>query len=203
MDFALYLAFLSTTLLFVAVPGPSAAFAAAQALRHGSRGALVTIAGDGLGTVIHILIAASSISVLVSLADFILPPLQIIGGLFVVYMGWRSLTAPRRPAQASDTATFWAGFFTCVSNPKAIVFFVALFPAFIAPEGSILLQSLILGLTFLVLDALSLTAFALLSLCTVRQARTRWLDPHKIAALGLFGVGAAMVAKGVRALPQD
>jgi len=66
-------------------------------------------------------------------------------------MAYQSFAAAKNGschANASDKASFWAGFFACVSNPKAIVFFVALFPAFISPEHSILLQSVVcLGLS--------------------------------------------------------
>ena len=68
VDITLLIAFITTTLLFVAAPGPSVAFATAQALRHGTRGACVTVAGDALGTVVHITIAASSLTALIGVA---------------------------------------------------------------------------------------------------------------------------------------
>lgn len=57
MDCLLFLAFLTTTLLFVAIPGPSVAFASAQAVKHGTRAAIITVAGDALGTVVHVVVA--------------------------------------------------------------------------------------------------------------------------------------------------
>ena len=207
MDPALLIAFVSTTLLFVLVPGPSVAFATAQALRHGTRGACVTVAGDALGMVVHITIAASSLTALIALSDVILPPLQIAGGLFIIYLAIQSFRSARSGSEhrvkASDTATFWAGFFACVSNPKAIVFFVALFPAFIAPEKSILLQSVVYGAIFLVLDAVSILAYALFTMHTVRRTTARWLRAEVLSGFGVGGVGLAMVIKGYRALPQS
>ncbi|MDX8347936.1 LysE family translocator [Cognatiyoonia sp. IB215446] len=205
MDITLLIAFITTTLFFVATPGPSVAFATAQALRHGTRGACVTVAGDALGTIVHITIAASSLTVLIALSDLILPPLQIMGGIFILYMAYQSFKAAGQGASvaASDKATFWAGFFACVSNPKAIVFFVALFPAFISTDHSILLQSIIYGAIFLVLDAVSILAYALVTMHTVRRTSSRWLRPEMLSGLGLSGVGMAMIVKGYRALPQN
>lgn len=207
MDIALLIAFVTTTLLFVVVPGPSVAFATAQALRHGTRGACITVAGDALGTVVHIAIAASSLAVLIALSDFILPPLQIAGGLFILYMAYRGFRSAGNGtdsgAKASDNATFWAGFFACVSNPKAIVFFVALFPAFISPTHSVLMQSIVYGAIFLVLDAFSILAYALLTMHTVRRSSWRWLNPTALSSFGLSGVGVAMIVKGYRALPYN
>lgn len=206
MDTTLLIAFLTTTLLFVAAPGPSVAFATAQALRHGTRGACVTVAGDALGTVVHIAVAASSLTVLIALSDIILPPLQIAGGLFILYMAYQSFTQARsgndKRARASDKATFWAGFFACVSNPKAIVFFVALFPAFISTEHSILVQSVVYGAIFLTLDAISILAYALFTMHTVKRTTSRWLNADILSGLGLSGVGLAMVIKGYKAIPE-
>ena len=207
MDTTLLIAFITTTLLFVVVPGPSVAFATAQALKHGTRGALVTVAGDALGTVVHISIAASSLTALIALSEFILPPLQIAGGLFILYLAYGSfssaLKAKDAPAVGSDKASFWAGFFACVSNPKAIVFFVALFPAFISPAHSILWQSVVYGAIFLILDAVSILAYALFTMHTVKKASSRWFSADVLSGLGLSGVGIALVVKGYKSIPQN
>jgi len=50
------------------------------------------------------------------------------------------------------TQLYQQGFFTSASNPKAVVFFAALFPQFIAPEYPLAPQLAILTLTYLVLD---------------------------------------------------
>lgn len=168
---------------------------------------MVTVAGDALGTVVHIAIAVSSLTVLMALSAHVLPFLQIAGGVFILYMAYRAFfDAPKNAGDAvkiSGKATFWAGFFACVANPKAIVFFVALFPAFISPEHNILLQSIIYGAVFLILDAASILGYALLTMHTVRRSTSRWLSANILSGLGLFGVGVAMVVKGYRALPQN
>ena len=178
MDPLLFAAFLTTTLVFLAAPGPSVAFATAQALRHGPRAAFVAVAGDALGTVVHITIAAAGLSLLIGLSEIVLPFLQIAGGLFILAMAMQSFRHARHPADAplparTDKATFWAGFFACVTNPKAIVFFVALFPAFISPDHSVALQSIVYGAVFLVLDAISILGYALATTYAVKRTAAR------------------------------
>ncbi|MBM7069389.1 LysE family translocator [Actibacterium sp. 188UL27-1] len=206
MDPVLFLAFLTTTLLFLVVPGPSVAFATAQALKYGTRAALVATAGDALGTVVHIVIAVSSLAALMAMSDMVLPYLQVAGGIFILYMAYQTVFGAEgtvgQPAKASGRATFWAGFFACVANPKAIVFFVALFPAFISPDHNVLLQSVVYGAIFIVLDAVSILGYALLTMHAVRRTTRRWLKPDLLSGMGLFGVGLAMVIKGYRAIPQ-
>ena len=207
MDIFLLIAFVTTTLLFVAVPGPSVAFVSAQAVRYGPKAATVAVAGDALGTVVHITVAAWGLTTLISISETVLPFLQIVGGLFIIYMGIQAFGAARSSgdysAVANHKTSFWAGFFACVTNPKAIVFFVALFPGFVTPEHNILLQSLVYGIIFLVLDALSIFGYALLAMYAAQRVSARWLNAEVFSGLGLLGVGLGMVVKGVREIPSD
>ena len=207
MDAVLFVAFLTTTIVFLAAPGPSVAFATAQALRHGPRAAFVAVAGDALGTVVHITIAAAGLSLLIGLSELVLPFLQIAGGLFILAMAIQSFRHARLPTDdvpaRTDRATFWAGFFACVTNPKAIVFFAALFPAFISPDHGVALQSAVYGAVFLVLDAISILGYALATIYAVRRTAARWLNTDVLSGLGLTGVGIAMIVKGYRAIPSN
>lgn len=207
MDPILFFAFLTTTLVFVAVPGPSVAFATAQALRSGPRAAYIAVAGDALGTLVHVAVAVGGLTVLIALSEQILPILQIAGGCFILFMAWQSfrhISTPNDSAPIrSDASTFWAGFFACVTNPKAIVFFVALFPAFISPHYNVLVQGAVYGAVFITLDAISILAYALLTRAAVKRATSRWLNVDLISGLGLLGVGVAMIIKGWRAIPSQ
>ncbi|MEP5154181.1 LysE family translocator [Planktotalea sp.] len=209
MDYLLFLAFLTTTLFFVITPGPSVAFASAQAIKHGKSALFKTVAGDALGTIVHIIIAVSSFTALMSLSELVLPFLQIFGGVFIVYMAVKSFAEARKPlSDAAQSApagkvSFWAGFFACVTNPKAIVFFVALFPAFISPDHNLALQSLVYGAIFVTLDAAFILIYAFLAMQAVRRTAARWINVDVLSGFGLLGVGAAMILKGYRAIPSN
>jgi threonine/homoserine/homoserine lactone efflux protein len=207
MDYLLFLGFLTTTLLFVAVPGPSVAFASAQAVKYGTRAAVITVAGDALGTVVHIVVAVGSLSALMALSALVLPFLQIIGGIFILVMAFLSFRDAHQTGQATTRmtgkATFWAGFFACATNPKAIVFFVALFPAFISSDHNVVVQSAIYGVVFIVFDAFSIMGYSLLAMHAVNQTASRWLNVDILSGIGLLGVGVALVVKGYRAIPSN
>ena len=204
MNPVLFAAFLTTTLVFVAVPGPSVAFATAQAIRHGPRAAYVAVAGDALGTMVHVTVAVVGLTALVSMSEMVLPFLQVLGGIFVLWMAVSAFKNIGRPAgyasMPSSRATFWAGFFACVTNPKAIVFFVALFPAFMSPDHNVFFQGAVYGIIFIVLDATSILAYALLANAAVKRTTSRWLNPELLSGLGLTGVGFGMVIKGYRSI---
>ncbi len=204
MDPILFLGFLTATLVIVVTPGPSVALASSQAIRFGPRAALITVAGDALGSVVHILIATAGLKILIGASEVILPYLQIAGGLFVLYLAVKSVRATpiADVPQSATRTTFLSGFFACVTNPKAIVFFVALFPGFISAAHSVALQSLIYGAIFVALDAAFILGYALLAAQAFKRAAGGWLTVERLSGFGLMGVGALLIAKGWRALPE-
>lgn len=207
MDPLLFLSFLTATLLIVISPGPSCALASAQAVRHGPRAACLCVAGDALGSVVHIVIAVTSLQLLISLADVILPYLQIAGGAFILYLAAQALRAkpnddsPRRLTRGRSA--FLSGFFACVTNPKAIVFFVALFPGFISSDHAILPQTLIYGAIFITLDAASIIGYAMLARYLVTSTIGPRINIDTLSGLGLLGIGLLLMFKGYKALPAD
>ena len=136
------------------------------------------------------------------MSEVILPYLQIAGGMFILYLAYRSFT-DRNDHSGTNTApnaTFFAGFFACVTNPKAIVFFIALFPSFVSPDHSIVVQSLIYGAIFIALDAASIMGYAMI---TFRKTNRGWFRVETLSGLGLFGVGAILIIKGYKAIPTQ
>lgn len=207
MDPLLFLSFLTATLIIVISPGPSCALASSQAVRHGPRAAVICVAGDALGLAVHIVFAVAGLQVLIGLADVILPYLQIAGGIFILYLAFQSLR-PRRESDGPSRLTpgrsaFLSGFFVCVTNLKAIVFFVALFPGFILIEHAILPQTLIYGAIFITLDALSVLGYALLARYLVNSTTGHRINIDRLSGFGLLGIRILLVFKGWRALPAQ
>jgi threonine/homoserine/homoserine lactone efflux protein len=207
MDPLLFLSFLTATLIIVVSPGPSCALASTQAVRHGKHAALLCVAGDALGSMVHIVIAVASLQVLIGLADVLLPYLQIAGGMFILYLAAGSLLPSTSTAAHGQLtpgrSAFLSGFFACVTNPKAIVFFVALFPGFISAEHAILPQTLVYGAIFITLDALSILGYALLASYLVNSAIGPKINIDRLSGFGLLGIGILLIFKGWKALPAN
>lgn len=207
MDPLLFLSFLTATFIIVASPGPACALAASQAVRHGPRAALLSVAGDALGSVVHIIIAAASLKALISLADVILPYLQIAGGMFILYLAYQALrpssTRHETGPLTLGRSAFLSGFFSCVTNPKAIVFFVALFPGFISTQHAILPQTLIYGAIFIALDAASILGYAMLARYLVNTTLSARVNIETLSGLGLLSIGVLLIFKGWKALPSN
>src|SRR5581483_8711721 len=97
--------------------------------------------------------------------------LKIVGGLYLMYMGFRSIYATRSRGVAiedlgetmaakSGQARFSSAFTVTVTNPKLILFFVAFVPQFISPAGSFVRQSAIYIATFDVMAMINASAYA-------------------------------------------
>jgi len=209
MNTLLFLGFLTATLLIVVTPGPSVALASSQAVRFGPKAAAITVAGDALGSVVHILVAVASLQTLIAMSEIVLPYLQIAGGAFILFLAVQSLRSTKHADEATSAngsvspATFFAGFFACVTNPKAIIFFVALFPGFISTEHNAGLQSLIYGAIFVSLDAVFIFGYSLIAMHAFRRTAARRISIETLSGLGLFGIGVLFIVKGYKALPSN
>lgn len=205
MDPVLFASFILATLVIVATPGPGVALASAQAVKLGKRAAMLTVLGDALGSVVLILIALAGLNVIIGVAEIVLPYLQIAGGLFILYLASQSFFArsdkDNPQALTAGGSAFLSGFFACVTNPKAIVFFMALFPGFISPDLNIAFQSIVYGAIFILLDGAFLIGYAMLALYVVRSRLAPLINIDKVGGLGLFGVGGLLVFKGCKELP--
>lgn len=202
MNLALFWAFLLATLAIVGTPGPSVALASGQALRFGPRAAVMTVLGDALGSAVHIAVVTLGLRLLLPVAGAVLPWLQIGGGGYLVWLGLRAVSAAGDGAPVPNARhAFFSGFVACVTNPKAIVFFFAFFPAFIDPAYSVVVQSLIYGGVFILLDAAFILGYAWAAVTLFRhsfggQARFERLSGAVLIALGLL----LMVKGGAEAL---
>ncbi len=130
------------------------AFVLASALADGRRAGLVAMAGLVVGGVIPVAMSALGIGLLLIAAPRLFNVLLVAGALYIAWIGvalWRSAQvlaeadtgAPSRPFPA----VFGRAVATCLLNPKAYVFMLAVFPQFLRPEyGSVVAQSLVLAL---------------------------------------------------------
>lgn len=133
-----FFAIASAHALAVASPGPDFALVLRQSLAHGRATALATAAGIGSGILVHVTYALLGLGWLVRSHGAILTVVQYAGAAYLVWLGWGALrsrgpaepTAPAAMQPAPEVATRGAwlrGFLTNVLNPKATLFFLALF----------------------------------------------------------------------------
>lgn len=202
MNEVLFLSFLAATFVIMVTPGPSVALVTSQAMRYGAKTAFITLIGDAVGSVVHIVVATVGLKFLISAAGAILPWVQVAGGLYLLYLAYQGFVEAAREGDGSTTTgdsdmiALFSGFIACVSNPKAIIFFLALFPGFIDPKLDVILQSAVYGVTFIILDSLSILIYAALTVYFFKSHLFENLNYHKLGAIGILVVGLLLCLKG-------
>ncbi|QFU16374.1 LysE family translocator [Microvirga thermotolerans] len=143
------------TLLFgiVVIPGMDMLFVLTNALTGGRRAGLAATAGIMVGGAAHTLFGALGVSLIVGLAPRVFTVLLYAGA---AYMAWIGLTLLRSsislgtvdgPGARSHWIAFRQGAVTCLLNPKAYLFVLAVYPQFLLPRyGAIWAQALVMGL---------------------------------------------------------
>ncbi len=163
MSLNTWLLFVVTVFFVSATPGPNMLLAMSHGIRFGVRGALPTMAG--LLSALGLIMAASvaGLGALLAASETVFTLVKYAGALYLVWLGyqaWRAtvgenacpVDAAADPA-SSSAQRFRTGFLVAMSNPKAFVFFAALFPQFIRADIPQLPQWLALAVTFYVIES--------------------------------------------------
>jgi threonine/homoserine/homoserine lactone efflux protein len=140
MNHSLWLYFLLVVAI-VAVPGMDMAYVVSSAWAGGARCAAAAIAGIVAGGIVHVLTATIGITALLASFPHVLRGLALAGAAYMAWIGWRFLRTrptherrePRPPPRSASV--FRYGAVTCLVNPKAYAFMLAVFPSFIHSEG--------------------------------------------------------------------
>ena len=130
------------TLLFgiIVVPGMDMIFVMANALTRGRTAGFAATAGIMAGGLVHSLYGALGVGLLSNFLPILFRPLLIFGAL---YMAWIGITLMRTAIVVDEIGTtdtrsgreaFQRGAITCLTNPKAYLFMLAVYPQFLKPE---------------------------------------------------------------------
>jgi threonine/homoserine/homoserine lactone efflux protein len=128
------------------------AFVLASTLVDGRRSGTAAVAGIVLGGMAHVAMSALGIGLLLQHFPLAFNALLLAGSLYVAWMGWGLLRNTQALSEVQDQpsrplhSTFARATLTCLMNPKAYIFMLAVFPQFIRPQlGGIIAQSIALG----------------------------------------------------------
>lgn len=200
MTFDIWGLYVATVLALMSTPGPSQLLMLSNSGTHGFRRGLATAAGDLSANILQMLAAGLGLAAIIAASGAALTVIKWAGVAYLIWLGLRMIRnarpdtptdfAPRSPV--SLPALWMQGFLTSAANPKAVVFFAALFPQFISAEDPIWLQFIILSTTYLVLDGLFLSAYGVSAswiAARFKGAARLWIERLG----GSFMIGAAVL----------
>lgn len=197
--FALYLLLCGLT---IASPGPGVLLTVNNALLLQWRGALPGILGVVLGILLVAILSSTALGALVSSSPRALQGLQLLGALYLGWLGlsrWRQDSLPGQRTGTTRPAIGVArrlrqGLLVSLTNPKLIIFFLALFPPFIQADRPVLPQLVLLVASFCLLSLLIHCSYAgAAAALSTRLTAGSTLARLNRAAGGLFLLFAALL----------
>ena len=169
MTLEIWTIYLATVLAMMSTPGPSQLLMLSNSATHGFKRSTVTAVGDLTANAFQMLAAGFGLAAVLAASANALFVIKWLGVVYLIWLGarmiWkaRSIKAPLSIDRSKTSLrTLWfQGFITSPSNPKAVVFFAALFPQFISSESAFASQFLVLSVTYIVVDGLFLSAYGI------------------------------------------
>jgi homoserine/homoserine lactone efflux protein len=202
MSFATWITFFVAACIIAVSPGSGAVLSMSHGLSYGVRRASATILGLQTGLLLVFFIAGAGVGSLLLASEVAFNVVKTVGALYLIYLGlsqWRAKVSISEQKQAevevpAAKKRFLTGFLTNATNPKGIIFMVAVLPQFITHEAPLLPQLLILAVTMCCIDLVVMHSYAFLASSMQRFFRDAGAVKKQNRVFGglLMAVGAAL-----------
>jgi threonine/homoserine/homoserine lactone efflux protein len=200
-DASTYAAFAAATIALLLIPGPAIIYILNRSVSDGREVGLAAVAGLEIGDLIQVIAAAAGLSAVVATSATAFNVVKWAGALYLIVTGVRTMMHPPAPIDpdqpgVSMRKAFRQGIIVNALNPKTALFFLSIFPQFIHPErGNAGLQSLALGVVFVVLATIFNGTYALIA-SSLRDLllRGRALDIVRRWVSGGLFIGLGLLA---------
>ncbi len=162
-----YLIFLQIILFLFITPGLPRVVIVSHTLNYGLKRSIWTAVGDITANIIQGILVVFLIGSFLSDNPQILYYLKWAGILYIVYLAYDTYTAKissinsREQSTKSILSFYKDGFMVAGLSPKAIIFFGTIFSSFINFESNVFSQFIILMVTYVVLDFLTLMIYGI------------------------------------------
>lgn len=149
-----FLALATIHFLAVVAPGPDFAVTIRQSVRFGRWVGICTALGIGAGISVHVLYTLLGVGALMHTTPWLLTTAKVIGGAYILYLGIRLLRSkPKSVVEGEKDVdepngeqtlmkAFTTGFLTNATNPKATLFFLAIFTTLVSATTPLQIQAL-------------------------------------------------------------
>jgi homoserine/homoserine lactone efflux protein len=206
MAFSTWITFVIAASIIAVSPGSGAVLSMSHGLSYGVRKASGTILGLQAGLLLILAIAGAGVGSLLLASEVAFNVVKTVGALYLIWLGFSQWRARVRVAQDSGTAAavraelpslrkrILTGFLTNATNPKGIIFMVAVLPQFIAQNHPLLPQLVILAATMCTIDLAVMHSYAFLASSMQRFFRDAVAVKRQNRVFGglLMAVGTAL-----------
>ncbi len=203
MSWSVWLTLVGAGVLISLTPGAGAVNTMANSLGSGWTRSIWGILGQQVALLAHLAVVAAGVGVLVAGSPVLFNVIRYAGAAYLVYLGVRQFRSRATVAKVGrgDREPAWSmfrrGLLVNLTNPKAVVFFLAFTPQFIRPERPLLEQYTVLAATIVAIDVIVMWFFfaaAARGLGRLTQRESGQRSLNRVFG-GLFvGVGVLLAA---------
>lgn len=202
MELNTWLVYISVIGILIFSPGPSALLCVSDGLKYGNKKTIPTIIGGAVAALVLMSISAAGLGAILIASEKLFFIIKLIGGFYLIYLGWTtwkegSIKVEITPENSSSfiNYSFFSllrkGFMVGISNPKDLIFFIALFPSFMNAALPQTEQYMVLACTWFILDCTSMFMYAGLG-----SKISPWLSQTKTRILVNRTVGSLFIILG-------
>ena len=194
-----WLAFFVASWIISLSPGAGAIASMSSGLQYGFVRGYWNAIGLQIGLAMQIAVVAGGLGAILATSSTAFSAIKWFGVAYLVYLAikqWRALPmdmtddAAVRPI-GKPMAMMFRGFLVNASNPKALVFMLAVLPQFVNPQAPLLIQYVILGATMIVVDMIVMAGYTGLASKVLRLLRTPKQQKRMNRTFAGLFVGAA------------
>lgn len=171
MTFEFWLLYVTTVFVASLVPGPSMLLALSHGTKFGTTRTIATALGNTTASCLQATVAIAGLGAILTVSGTLFMVIKWLGAAYLIYIGVKmwftsDITSDAEGDNHHDapialSKMYGQAFFVAIGNPKAIVFFTALFPQFINANTHQMQQYLILVITLSVIAFISFMIYAL------------------------------------------
>ncbi|WP_166361034.1 LysE family transporter [Pseudomonas akapageensis] len=209
MTLETWLAFFAACWVISLSPGAGAIASMSCGLQYGFWRGYWNALGLQLGLVLQIAIIAAGVGAILAASATAFQLIKWFGVVYLVYLAvkqWRALPSNLNDESAvrpigKPLSLVFRGFLVNVSNPKALVFMLAVLPQFINPHAPLLAQYLTIGATMIMVDLLVMAGYTGLAARVLRLLRTPKQQRRMNRTFAGLFLGAATLLATIRRAP--
>ena len=200
MELSVWITYLVATIILSVSPGPGVFSSLAAGLNHGFRRGMWNAVGMQVANFTLMIIVSVGLGAILLASENLFNAVKWGGVAYLVWLGiatWRSEphhfdARADAPRGRDSREVFLKGFFVNLTNPKGIIFYVAVLPQFIDVARPQFVQYAILGLTTLVVDMVVMAGYIGLAARVLAVMK----DPSHLRWVNRI-LGGAFVAAGM------
>ena len=205
MNFDLWFAFLMACIVLAVSPGAGAVNMMSITMKYGFRRSVISNLGLQVGNMFNIAIVGVGLGAVLAQSEVAFNAIKWVGALYLIYLGIKKFTETvdntdykEHQQKVSGLKMFCQSVIVNVTNPKSIVFLVALLPQFIVSSSPHVEQILVLGSTLLTVDMLVMFGYALLAsrLSGLVKNRRHMIVQNRIFGSVFIGTGSLLAMAG-------